>query len=178
MTLPVIYDQRPRPKSVISCGESTPSFPEDFNRRLQSFDRDLWITWHKSPFSNKPGRWKIEMCVRHNGGFRANGAPEHSHVCNRTYVTMVEDEEGTPLPLGEHVLDKLREMRANSESYGGQTERGLRNFVRASDNLDQELEAKREMAREDIKRYNRKDKRVQVNRLMHLIEQHDLRPNK
>lgn len=160
-------------------GQSTPDFPEEFNRRLQAFDRDLWIQWHKPPFNPKyAGRWKILMCFEHCGDWWPDGRPKHSHVCRVTYVTMVQDDEGTPLPLGEHVLNKLREMRANSDSYGGQTERGLRNFIQASNNLDEELEQKRDQMREDVKHYNRRYHRIQVNRLIHLVEQHDLRPNK
>lgn len=167
-----------REGDILVCGETTPSFPEDFNRRLQQFDKDLVLRWHKPPFSQKPGRWQILMCTQHFEGSWPDGRPKHSHVCRVTYVMMVQDDEGTPLPLGEHVFAKLGEMRANSESYGGQTERGLQNFIRASNNLDEELKQKRESASEDVKRYNRKYHRVQVNKVVHLIEQHDLRPNK
>lgn len=123
------------------CGSETPSFPEAFNRKLQELDPDLWVVWHHPPTwpATRSGVWKIEQCIKHNGGYRGNGKPEHTHVCQRIYVLMVQDEDGTPQPLGEHVLNKLREMRANSESFGGQTPRGLQNFIRNSNNIDQEL---------------------------------------
>jgi hypothetical protein len=170
------YDQQPKGIRVI--GESVPSFPAEFNRQLQAFDPELWITWHKSPLSSKPGRWKIERCVVHQGSFRLNGKPEHSHLCNRVYVWMVQDDEGTPMTLGEHVFTKLREMRQTWEALGGDTPRGVRNALALSDSIDAELEQKREAAREDMIQYNQKDKRLQINKLVNLVEQHDMRPNR
>src|SRR5450631_4599787 len=99
----LIYDQQPRRKIEV-LGDPTPSFPEDFNRKLQEFDRDLLVMWHLPPhLKTQPGRWKIEMCIKHSGENWLNGRPKHSHVCDRTYVMMVQDDDGTPLPLGDHV---------------------------------------------------------------------------
>lgn len=91
---------------------------------------------------------------------------------------MCQDEEGTPMPLGEWIFEKLREMRQNWEALGGNTERGVRNALAESDRIEKEMEAKREAARLDVKEYNRKDKRLQINKLCNLIEQHDMRPNR
>lgn len=176
-----IYDQRPpSARGIIVMGESTPSFPEDFQRKLQAFDKDLLLSWHRPPHwpRHRRGVWKVEMCLQHNGQFYADGRPQHDHVCNRSYVLMCQDEEGTPMPLGEWIFEQLGKMRRNSEKYGGQTERGLRNFIQDSNSIDDTLKAKREEASQEVTAYNRKDKRVQFNRLIHLIEQHDLRPNK
>lgn len=175
MTL--IYDQYPS-RAVEVIGDSTPSFPEDFNRSLQNFDRDLWVTWHRSPYSKKPGRWKIEMCITHAGEFWPDGKPKHSHLCDRTYVTMVQDEEGTPMPLGDHVIEKVKAMRGYAESFGGQTERGRENFIRDSNNIDEELAAKRALASSDIKRHNSRFNRPQLQRMADLVARHDMRPNK
>lgn len=175
---PLIYDQAPR-RRIEVLGDSTPSFPEDFNRKLQNFDPDLWITWHYPPHvKNKPGRWKIEMCTRHSGETWPSGTPKHSHLCDRTYVAMVQDDDGTPLPLGEHVISKLQAMRAYSESFGGQTERGRENFIRHSNGLDADLAAKREAASEDVKTHNSRFNRRQLKRLADLVARHDMRPNK
>lgn len=175
----LVYDQRPR-RRIEVLGDQTPSFPEDFNRRLQAFDKDLLVAWHLPPhMRHKPGRWKIEMCVQHHAGeLWPDGRIKHSHLCQRVYVWMVQDDEGTPLPLGDHVLDKLREMRAYSESFGGQTERGRRNFIEHSNQLDQELAAKREAAAEDVREHNRRFNSPQFNRLMDLVARHDMRPNR
>jgi hypothetical protein len=161
--------------SFAVVGDATPSFPEDFARRLKAFDPDLIITWHHPPTwpKHRRGVWKIERCDAH----RSDGG-QHSHLCHRVYILMCQDSDGTPMPLGEWVFEKLREMRANWEAFGGDTERGIRNALAESDRIEQEMQQKREAAAEDVKRYNRKDKRVQVNRLVHLVQQHDMRPNK
>lgn len=157
--------------SVILVGEQIPSVPEEFQRRLAAFDKDLYVVWHKSPYSKQPGRWKIERCVRHFGG-------THSHVCERVYVLMCQDEDGVPKPLGDWVFEKLREMRSNWEALGGDTERGVRNAIALSDGIEQAMEQKREAAQEDMIHYNRKDKRFQFNKLIDLIARHDMRPNR
>lgn len=158
-------------------GNATPSTPEDFQRRLQSFDPDLLVVWHQSPFVKQAGRWKIERCVRHHAGFDLSGRPLHTHICERVYILMCQDEEGTPKPLGEWIFEKLREMRSNWEALGGDTERGVKNALAASDDVEQEREQKRELDTQDVLAHNRKDKRVQINKLMHLVEQHSMRPN-
>lgn len=158
-------------------GDQTPSYPEDFQRRLQAFDQDLYLSWHQPP-TRKPGRWKIEQCVLHSGSFYPDGRPRHDHLCQRIYVMMVQDDELVPLPLSEHVFEELRKRRSNVERLGGPTERGLRNFVQESTNIDQELAAKREAASEDVKQHNRRFNRLGLNRLIHLIQQSDLRLNK
>jgi hypothetical protein len=161
--------------SFAVVGDTTPSFPEDFANRLKAFDPDLLITWHRPPHwpRSRRGVWKIERCARH----RSDGGP-HNHLCHRVYILMCQDSDGTPMPLGDWVFEKLLEMRANWEALGGDTERGVRNALAESDRIEQEMQQKREAAAEDVKRYNRKDKRVQINRLVHLVQQHDMRPNK
>lgn len=154
-------------------GDSIPSVPEEFQKRLQKFDPDLYIVWHKSPVTKQPGRWKIERCTRH----RPDGGP-HNHICVRVYILMVQDEEGDPMPLGEHVFDKLREMRANWEALGGDTERGVRNALALSDSIEQELAAKREADSEDVKRHNSRFNKNQLSKAHDLIQRHDLRVNR
>lgn len=166
--------------AIILVGDQVPSAPTSFEERLQKYDKDLVLTWHKPPHwkRSRPGVWKVEQCVRHFGGMRSNGLPEHTHVCQRVYVMVIQDEDGTPIPLGDHVIEKLQAMRAYSESFGGQTERGLVNFIRNSDSIDEELASKRAAAAEDLMAHNRRYHRVQMNRIFNMIQQHDMRPNR
>lgn len=167
-------------KGIIVLGDSTPNFPEEFQRKLQDFDRDLLITWHRPPHwpRSRRGVWKVERCGIHHGGFDMSGRPKHTHVCERLYVLMAQDEEGTPMPLGEWVFEKLRGMRQEWERLGGDTERGVRNALAESDRIEQGMEAKREAARQDVKEYNRKFNKVQINRVVDLVDTHDMRPNR
>jgi hypothetical protein len=172
----IVYDQRP--KGIVVVGDSTPDFPEEFQRKLQGFDRDLLVAWHQPPFVRKPGRWKIERCIRHFGkGFDVTGRPLHDHTCERVYVLMCQDDEDTPMPLGDWLFVKLGEMRHNWETLGGDTERGIQNAIAQSNSVEQEMQQKREQASVDMISYNRKDKRFQINKLLHLIQQHDVAPN-
>jgi hypothetical protein len=90
--------------SILVIGDDNPSHPEDFERKLQAYDKDLIIAWHRPDHWKKrrrPGCWKIEQCIRHNGGFRmTSGVPKHTHICSRVYVMMVQDEQGSPHPAG------------------------------------------------------------------------------
>jgi hypothetical protein len=159
-------------------GEQIPSVPESFQRRLSEFDRDLYVCWHKSPFTRDAGRWKIERCTRHYGqGFDMSGRPLHDHTCQRVYIMMCQDEQGTPKPLGDWVFEKLREMRHNWETLGGDTRRGIETAIKLSDAIEEAAEQKREQKFEDVMKHNRADKRVQINKLHHLVQQHDVRPN-
>lgn len=167
--------------SIFLLGDQTPTFPETFQRKLQLFDPDLLITWHRPPHwpKHRYGVWKIERCIRHFGrGFEITGRPLHDHTCERVYILMCQDEDGTPKPLGDWIFEKLREMRHNWEALGGDSEQGVTNALRASDQIERDMTEKREAASLDVKEHNRKDKRLQINKLMHLIEQHDMRPNK
>lgn len=168
-------------KGIQVCGQGVPSFPEEFNTKLQELDKDLWIVWHHPPTwpASRCGVWKIEMCIRHFAGDWPNGKPKHDHSCQRIYVMMVQDDEGTPLPLGDHVLEKLRAMRANSERLGGETPRGLANFIRESNNIDHELANKRAIADEDRMQHNRRYNRRQLSKAYDLLQRHDTaRPNR
>lgn len=160
-------------------GDQIPSFPEDFNRRLQNIDPDLYVTWHQPPFSNKAGRWKIEQCIGHHAqGNWPGGHPKHSNVCNRIYVAMAQDDEMTPLPLGDWLIDKLQKMRQYVDSLGGPTARGAENFRRESDNLDAERSAKIAHEMAEIARLNSVDNRRQWNEIWNFFSVHDPRPNK
>lgn len=159
--------------TIAVVGDSIPSVPEDFQKRLRAFDPDLYVVWHKSPHTRQPGRWKIERCTRH----RPDGGP-HSHICVRVYILMCQDDEGTPKPLGDWVFEKLREMRANWEALGGDTERGVRNALALSNGIDQALEAKRDADSEDVKIHNSRSNKRQLTQVYDLIARHDLRVNR
>ena len=168
-----------RSSNIVIVGDGTPTYPANFNRRLQGFDSDLLITWHHPPAwaNSRPGMWKIELCTEHHGGFGIDGRPLHDHTCRRSYVWMVKDKDGVAMPLSDGVIDHLRAMRAHSESYGSGA-RALRNFIQASNSLDEDLENQREERRKEIMDYNGRLNRRQLNQAHNLIQRHDMRPNK
>src|SRR6266404_5611701 len=78
-----------------------------FVARLRDFDKDLIVFWNKLK-----KRWVVEQCFRHAGG------SEHSHLCQRKYVWLVQDADGDMMPLCDKVFDELRLQRHNSETFG------------------------------------------------------------
>jgi len=72
----VIYDQRPKPTASSVIGESTPTFPKEFQRRLQALDKDLLINLAPSALlaAHRREVWKSEHCIEHHGkGLRPPG---------------------------------------------------------------------------------------------------------
>lgn len=159
--------------SIVVVGDSIPSVPDSFQEQLRRFDPDLYVVWHKSPHTRQAGRWKIERCAKH----RPDGGP-HNHLCVRVYIMMCQDEEGTPVPLGEWVFNKLREMRANWERLGGDSERGIRNALAESDRIEEEVAKKREASSADVQSHNLRFNKNQFQKLYDLVSRHDMRPNR
>ena len=82
------------------------------------------------------------------------------------------------LPLGDHVFDKLRQMRSNTEPFGGANERGLKNFREYTDRVDQEMCQKSHDPMREVARLNSIDHQIQPNRARMLMQRHDMRPNR
>lgn len=155
---------------ILLVGEGgCPNPDEGFIQRLLSFDKDLTVGWNKLK-----NRWVIEQCIEHHGGYGSR----HSYLCRRAYVWLVQDEDGDMMPLCERVMSKLREMRAYSESFGGQTERGLRNFKQYTDSVETELRAERERKMHAVMQEAARDGKRQLEQVRHLMQQHDMRPNR
>ena len=156
------------PDKILLVGDDHLEPSEEFKAKLKAFDPDLCVSWSRTKH-----RFVIEQCVEHNAP-----TAEHNHLCRKSYVWMVQDEEKTMMPLCDKVFDKLRQMRANTESFGGPTERGLHNFKLYTDGIDEERKQKGAAAMREIARLNSLDNRVQLNKAHMLITRHDMRPNK
>lgn len=136
---------------ILLVGDDHLEPSDEFKAKLKAFDPDLCVSWSRTKH-----RFVIEQCVEH-----CSATSEHTHLCRKVYVWMVQDEDKCMTPLGEHVFDKLKQMRANTESFGGATERGLRNFKQYTDGIDEERKAKEEAAMREVARLNSLDNRVQ-----------------
>jgi hypothetical protein len=142
-----------------------PAIPGEFLQTLRAFDADLFVLW--SPTRE---RYLIHQCTQHvlEGPKINNG---HTQLCRSVYVVICQDRDGFMLPLNDRVMSTLREMRAHSESYGGQTPQGLANFRRHTAGLDREIESKRDAKMRDNLAHNRKWHRVQFNKLHTMFQQ-------
>lgn len=146
-------------------GDAAPSVPDWFRTRLAHYDPTLLLAWN-----GRKRKWVIEQCVRHHAP-----AAAHSHVCERIYVWMVQDAQGDPMPLGEHVLEKLAAIDLQRQGFGPEDRE---KFIRRLNQEQLELERKREAEIASMMRHNRLYHRVQLNRAFSLIQRHDLRVNR
>lgn len=145
--------------------DEAPKIPPGFAGRLERLDPSLLLFWNP-----RKRKWVVEQCVHHYAPTAA-----HSHLCERIYVWMVQSEQGDPMPLGDHVLDKLRAIDLQRQGFGpGDREK----FIRGLNAEQLELERKRDAEIADIMRHNSRLNRAQLAQAWTLIQRHDLRPNR
>ncbi len=133
---------------------------ESFLESLYSFDPRLIVTWNR-----RKHRWVIEECMEHAIESPHRG---HSHLCRRSYVWMVQDEDGSYRPLESSVIEALKGMDIQKK-YGG-----AEGIVKRMQEIDkQNEEQERKAIREHIQNQKR-DNRRQINELVTLIERHNI----
>lgn len=152
---------------VVLVGNSqggAPAVSDAFRQMLRGYDPDLLVSWN-----SLKRRFVIEQCVRHYAA-----TSEHTHVCQRLYVLMAQDEAGVMVPLGEKVMDMIREKDTRKAGYGpGDLARFLRDQRRVIE-ADREDRSKK---MGEVIRYGSRHNRAQLRKALHLIQQHDLRVN-
>jgi hypothetical protein len=146
--------------------------PADFVKSLQdTFGDNMHVEWNMMR-----KKWVIEQCSGQCYSTTRDGVRYHSHACNRIYVWLVEDEDKNYMPLGAHVLEKLRELDT-SRKYGV-GEAALRRFLLESKNIDEERDNKfRQHVRDEV-RHARRENRVTFNKLKMLFDRHSMKPNR
>jgi hypothetical protein len=139
--------------------------PDWFRLQLRSVDPSLIVYFN--PIRN---RWVIDRCTLGGMGHVSDHA--HTAECPKTNVFWVQGEAGEYMPLCDAVISKLRSMDAWSK-FGS-----WENMTRLAENKEaDQKEAIQQEMKDDIKHASR-DGRVQMNKMVHLIQQHDLRLNK
>lgn len=142
--------------SVILLGSEAREIPDWFRRRLRDIDPALVVYFN--PFRNF---FCIDRCIK--GG----DCLSTKHVeCEKTNVMTFEH-------MGEAALESLKSMDAWTKT-GGNDEAALLKFRKAHEDAKAEYDSKaRETSREDY-RHGMLDDRVQINKALHLIQQHDV----
>lgn len=151
---------------IVLPGEETeaPAVPDSFREMLRKYDPDLFVTWNTAR-----KRFVIEQCVRH-----LSGRPEHTHLCQRNYVVIVQDDEGCMVSLGEKVIQMIAERDNARKGFGpGDLERFLAERRNERDSLLEKVHAKGS----DSIRHATRDGRRQLLKAAHLIQQHSLEVN-
>lgn len=155
--------------------------PPGFERRLRQLDPTLMVAvWRPAPpvlaaHPELEGKWRwcIYQCVTHQ-----STTAEHTDACRRAgcYVWMVQSDAGEFMPLGDRVLEHLKEMDMARKGYTLDA-RGLDAFRRDAAYRAQLAAARNERECAEIVRLNSRDHRRQLLQAHRLIQQHDLRIN-
>jgi hypothetical protein len=138
-----------------------PSIPDYFMRGLREIDPCLVVYWN-----NFRKRFILDRCI--------NPDPHtHNPSCERVNVTIVQDPEGGYMGPNDRTLDWIK-AHDSWTIYGT-----LENQRRARENAKADFETKRVASAREGYKEAMLDDRVQINRALHLIQQHDVaRPHK
>jgi hypothetical protein len=142
-----------------------PAIPESFLLQLRQYDPSLLVAWNQIK-----KRFVIEQCVQH-----LSPGPEHSHVCNRNFVVMAQDDEGVMLPLGDAVMDKIKAADVSRAGFGPDD---LEAFLKSQKKILKADQENREKKVDDAFKHGSRFNKRQLLKAKHLIDQHDLRPNR
>lgn len=145
---------------------------DEFLRHLRNIDPTLLVSWNP-----RRERHQIEQCIGRCQGKMESGIFKHFHTCDRIFVWLVESEDGTRLPLGDKVLDKLKSMDT-SRKYGVGPD-ALAKYQKDSAEEERKRAEKIAADTREIARLSTKDNKRQFKRVIDLIRRHDVyRPNK
>ena len=141
---------------IVLVGSESTEIPAWFRRRLKDIDRALVVYFN--PFRRV---FCIDRCVK------GSDCLSSDHVsCEKTNVMLFEH-------IGESALEKLKSMDAWTR-FGGNDEAALQRSRRTHEIAKEDWEAKRREEARQSYRETQKDERLAVNKLKHLVEQHDI----
>jgi hypothetical protein len=152
---------------IVLPGQSSeaPAIPESFREQLRQYNPTLLVAWN-----HIKKRFAIEQCVKH-----LSPGPEHSHVCDRLFVVLAQDDEGVMLPLGDAVMNKIKAADVSRAGYGPDD---LENFLKSQKLILKADQDNREKKVDDAFKHGSRFNKRQLLKAKHLIDQHDLRPNR
>jgi hypothetical protein len=134
--------------------------PESFVEQLSSLDARLIVTWNR-----RKHRWVIEECMEHAIESPSGG---HSHLCRRSYVWMVQGEDGSYRPLESSVIEAVKGMDINKK-FGG-----AEGIIRRMEEIEAENDAQQRKDIRDEIQARKRDNRRQINEVVTLIERHNV----
>lgn len=114
-------------------------------------------------FNPLRGRWILDRCTRDD-----NMLHQHTPACPKTNVRVIQDADGSYMPLCQDVLDWLRAHDTGSKFKSADE------YIK---HLNEQEAAERERIQQALERdkeHNSRDHRVQLNQLHMLIQRHDL----
>lgn len=135
--------------------------PEWFKRRLKDIDRALVVYYN--PFRQQ---FCIDRCIK------GSDCLSSDHIsCEKSNVMLFPH-------VGEAAIEQLKSMDAWT-NFGGNDEHALARFHKKGIDEKEEYDAKQKEEARKGYREAMLDNRVQINKALHIIQQHDIaRPNK
>lgn len=136
-------------------GEDARSVPDWFKRRLR--DIDTALVCYYNPF-------RMEFCI--DRCIKGSDCLSSDHVaCQKVNVMLFPH-------MGEAALDKLKSMDSWT-NFGGNDEAAIARSRRKHELEKEEWDAKQKAESLDMNRHAGLENRVQLNKALHLIQQHD-----
>jgi hypothetical protein len=139
--------------------------PEWFATALRDIDPSLIVY-----FNHIRQRWILDRCTAAGEHHVANH--QHTPECPRTNVKVIQGEGGEYMPLGTDVLDWLRAHDTWNQHSSADR------FIKILSNQDEDYKEKLKAQRRDNTHHRTLDGKRQLLKAFHLIQQHDLVPNK
>ena len=146
------------------ASSEAPAVPEGFREKLRQYDPSLLVSWNT--FRK---RFVIEQCIQHLAP-----TAEHTHICRRIYVLLVQDGEGCMMPLGEKVMEMIAARDTQKAGYGPND---LARFIADSRKKRREHYDAIDRHMNQTMHDATKDGRRQLLKAAHLIQQHSLEVN-
>jgi hypothetical protein len=142
--------------TLVTDDFSGPKVSEKFLFQLKSYDPTLLVRWN-----SRKMRFVIEQCTRHHAP-----GPEHTHICERIYVFLVQDDDGCMMSLGDQVIEKIKARDVTRAGYGPND---LRRWISDQDAKETKVREKIELDQRDAVRHCSRDGRAQVIRAFNML---------
>lgn len=142
--------------TLVTDDFSGPKVSEKFLSDLKAYDPTLLVRWN-----SRKMRFTIEQCTHHH-----SPTAEHSHLCERIYVLLVEDAEKCMMPLGGAVIEKIKARDVTKAGYGPGD---LRRFLADANELERKAREKIDRDQTEAVKHCSRDGRAQVIRAFNML---------
>ena len=94
--------------TLVTDDFSGPKVSEKFLSDLKAYDPTLLVRWN-----SRKMRFVVEQCTTHHAP-----TAEHSHLCERIYVLLVQDPEGGMMGLHSGVIEQIKARDVTKAGFG------------------------------------------------------------
>jgi hypothetical protein len=142
--------------TLVTDDFSGPKVSEKFLADLKRYDSTLLVRWNY-----KKMRFVIEQCIRHHAP-----TAEHSHICERIYVLLVQDSDGGMMALHSGVIEQIKARDVTQAGYGPND---VHKFIADANEIERKAREKIDRDQSDAVRHCSRDGRAQVIRAFNML---------